>query len=174
MEVKKSNNILEIKSKINLYLPQFFGYSSLAIISLYFTILSIIYLNFYLINLFYLFIFFVSSFLSIWYIFGSEKLIINTTLNELEIVRSNYLVTRSKKHQLNKIKKVEFYIFKDNFFHSYLNYVKESQRAFFWLDMGRIYFFTGVDKISILNGLNEEDTKKAFLLINEILKDANR
>jgi hypothetical protein len=172
MKIIKSEFKLEIKSKINFYFIQCFGFFISAFFMFFNLIPPILDLNYQAFNINYFgnFCFFLLFFfLSVWFIFGYEKIIIDKREEKIKIIKSNYLFTFTKLVSIDKINRIACYEYKNSFFEEYRDYIRESQKAFFWIDMGKISVYTNIDKISILNGLSRTDCKIAFDEINEII-----
>ena len=172
MKLIKSKCKLEIKSKINFYFIQCFGFSIstlFIIFNLSRTLLKYGYEVFNLKYFYSFFLFFLFLFLSIWFLFGFEKIIIDKKKGTIEIIRSNYIFTYKKLIFINEIKKIDCYKYKTNFFDYFRAYIRESQRSLFWNNMGRINIYTNGNKISILNGLNKLECKQAYEEINKMI-----
>lgn len=172
MKLIKSYNVLEIKSKITFYFINCFGFSFASLYLMFRLIHHLLVDSHKALDIIYfanfcLFVFF--FFISIWFIFGFEKIIIDNNKEMIEIIRSNYIYTYKKSFPINKIKRIECYEFKDNLFFRYKDYIRETSRSLLWIDMGRIDICIHCNKTSILNGLNKEECKKAFEEINKMI-----
>lgn len=179
MEIIKTHNKLIINAKIKFY----FEHALICIISTIITGFALISLLFaFLFNNKQIFIddifikvlsFFVSFlftfFLSMWYVFGNEKIIINRDENCLNIIKSNKLYTSKKAIKLNQIRSVEKFKKKEYFPSKFHESISEKKRAFLWIEMGKISVITNIEKITIFNGINNRDCEQALILIKEFL-----
>jgi energy-coupling factor transporter transmembrane protein EcfT len=103
--------------------------------------------------------------LAMWFIFGYEKIIIMD--DQLEIIKSNRIFSRSQKYNLCEIKSVEIRKKKSRSIER-IQYIKEMRNAMLiWRNMGQIILKTDNSESTILNGLHENEIVKMKLLLEK-------
>lgn len=101
--------------------------------------------------------------LSMWFVFGYEKIIFKN--DRLELIKSNHIFSRKKVLNLCEITSIE--IRKDNpNIIDRVHYLSEMRRAIiFWRKMGRIILKSKESRLTILNGLPKNEAVKTKILI---------